>query len=251
MAASGRARRVGLGKAPSVLSERQLTATASRVYSASEPITIVLADDQNLVRGGIRCLVEMEKDFKVVGEVANGAEVVGLVKRLKPRLVIVAGAMPRLNGFEITRLVCQQSPAPAVIVLSMHSKEQYVIQALRNGAAGYVVTNAKPAELVRAIRRIVAGHRYLSGPLSKRSIATWLKRAKSVVIDAYETLTRREHEVLLLVAEGHSNARIASRLSISRRTTESHRASVMRKLHFRNQIDLVRYVLSRVGGPPY
>jgi two-component system, NarL family, response regulator NreC len=192
----------------------------------------------------------MEEDFKVVGEAANGAEVVSLIKRLRPRLLIVAGAMPRLNGVEITRLVCQQSPAPAVIVLSMQSNEQYVIEALRNGAAGYVMTNAKPAELMRAVRRIVAGHRYLSEPLSKRPMATWLQRAKNAAVDAYESLTRREHEVLLLVAEGHSNARIASRLSISRRTTESHRASVMRKLNFRNQIDLVRYVLSRAGGPP-
>lgn len=104
---------------------------------------------------------------------------------------------------------------------------------------------------MRAIRRVVAGHRYLSEPLSKLPIATWLQRAKSIVVDAYATLTRREHEVLLLVAEGYSNTRIASRLSISRRTAESHRASVMHKLRFRNQIDLVRYVLSRAGGSPW
>jgi two-component system response regulator NreC len=210
-----------------------------------KPITIVLADSHNLVRRGIRCLVELEEDFKIVGEAADGAEVVNLVKRLKPRVLIVGVAMPQLNGLEITRLVCQESPATAVIVLSMDSKEQYVIQALRNGATGYVVKHARPAELTRAIRRVVAGHRYLSEPLSKRPIATWMKRAKSAAVDAYETLTGREHEVLALVAEGYSNTGIASRLCISRRTAESHRASVMHKLNFRNQIDLVRYVLSR------
>ncbi len=217
---------------------------------ASALISIVLADDQNLMRDGIRCLVEREGDFKVVGEVADGLKVVGLVERLKPRILIVAVAMPGLNGLEITRLVRQQSPATAVIVLSMYSKEQYVIQALRNGAWGYVVKHAKPAELVRAIRKVVAGHHYLSEPLSARPLATWLQRAKSAASDAYETLTRREREVVLLVSEGYSSARIASRLSISRRTAESHRASVMRKLHLRHLADLIRYVLARAIPVP-
>jgi two-component system response regulator NreC len=216
--------------------------TARRV---SPVITIVLADDQNLVRQGIRCLVETEPDFKVVGEAADGLKVVDLVARLKPRILIVGLAMPGLNGLEITRQVHQQSPATSVIVLSMYSQEQYVIQALRNGATGYVVKHAKPAELGRAIRKVVAGHRYLSEPLSRRSMESWLQRAKSAVRDAYDTLTRREREVLLLVSEGYSSVRIADRLSISRRTAESHRASVMHKLHFSNQADLIRYVLAR------
>ncbi|MEX2147111.1 MAG: response regulator transcription factor [Candidatus Rokuibacteriota bacterium] len=214
------------------------------------PITIVLADDQNLVRQGIRCLVETDHDVKVVGETADGLKVVDLVARLKPRILIVCLAMPGLNGLEITRQVHQQSPATAVIVLSMYSQEQYVIQALKNGAAGYVLTHAKPAELGRAIRKVVAGHRYLSEPLSRRSMESWLHRAKSAVRDAYETLTRREREVLLLVSEGYSSIRIADRLSISRRTAESHRARVMHKLHFSNHADLIRYVLARATLVP-
>ena len=217
---------------------------------ASMPITILLADDQHLVRRGIRCLVEMERDFKVVGEVADGAAVVGLVKRLKPRTLIVAVGMLRLNGLEITRLVCQQSPAPAVIVLSMSSKEQYVIEALRNGAAGYVMMNAKPTELVRAIRRVVAGARYLSEPLSRRPLATWLRRAKTATVDTYETLTRRERQVLQLVSEGYSSARIASRLAISPRTAEFHRARVMQKLQLKSTAALIRYVLARALPVP-
>jgi two-component system response regulator NreC len=209
------------------------------------PITIVLADDQNLVRQGIRCLVEKEPDFKVVGQAGDGLKVVDLVARLKPRILIVGLAMPGLNGLEITRQVRHQSPATSVIVLSMYSQDEYVIQALRNGATGYVVTHAKPAELGRAIRKVVAGHRYLSEPLSRRSMESWLQRATSAVRDAYETLTRREREVLLLVSEGYSSGRIADRLSISRRTAESHRASVMHKLQFSNQADLIRYVLAR------
>jgi DNA-binding NarL/FixJ family response regulator len=228
--------------------QRMRTATAERERSA--PITIVLADDQNLIRCGIRCLVELEKDFKVVGEVADGHKVVALVARLKPRVLIVAVATPGLNGLEITRLVRERSPGTAVIVLSMHSKEQYVVQALRNGAGGYVVSYARAAELPRAIRKVAGGDRYLSEPLSGRPLATWLRRAENAVLDTDETLTRREREVLQLVAEGYSNARVAGRLSISRRTTESHRASIMRKLRFRNHVDLVRYALSRGIATP-
>jgi two-component system, NarL family, response regulator NreC len=202
------------------------------------------------VRGGVRCLVETDKDFKVIGEAEDGLKVVRLVARLKPRMLIVAVGMPGLNGLEITRLVHQQSPATSVIVLSMYSKDQYVIQALRNGASGYVLKCARPAELIRAIRRVAAGHRYLSEPLSEHSMATWLRRVESAALDAYETLTRRQREVLLLVSEGYSSARIASRLAISRRTAESHRASVMHKLHFRNQADLIRYVLARAIPAP-
>lgn len=224
---------------------------ASRsVDRASALITIVLADDHNLVRGGVRCLVELEGDFKVVGEATDGLKVVRLVERLKPRMLIVAVGMPGLNGLEIARRVRQQSPATAVIVLSMYSNEHYVVQALRNGASGYVLTRAKPAELARAIRRVVAGHLYLSEPLSRCPMETWLRRVKSAALDAYETLTRREHEVLLLVSEGFSNALIAGRLSISRRTAEAHRASVMRKMRFRNQADLIRYVLTRAVPLP-
>ena len=187
----------------------------------------------------------MEEDFKVVGEASDGLKVVGLVGRLKPRLLLVALAMPGLNGLEITRRLRQQSPATAVIVLSMYSKDQYVIQALRNGASGYVAKQARPTELTRAIRKAVAGSRYLSEPLSRRPMATWLQRAKSAALDADETLTPREREVLQLVSEGFSNTRVASHLNISRRTAESHRANVMHKLGFRSTAHLIRYVLAR------
>lgn len=120
-------------------------------------ITIVIADNQHLVRGGIRCLIESEPGLKVVGEAADGLKVVGLVARLKPRLLIVALAMPGLNGIEITRRVREQSPATAVIMLSMYAQDHYVIEALRNGARGYVTKQARPAELARAIRSVVRG----------------------------------------------------------------------------------------------
>jgi two-component system, NarL family, response regulator NreC len=207
--------------------------------------TIVLAEAQYLVRRGVRCLVEKSADMKVVGEAGDGVEAVRVVRRLKPRVLIAEVAMPGLNGLEATRQVQRLSPTTAVIVLSMYSHEYYVVHALKNGASGYVVKYAKPGELVRAIRHVAAGHCYLSEPLSERPLQTWLEQARRVPRDSYETLTAREREVLHLVAEGHSSARVAKRLSISRRTAESHRASIMRKIDCRNQADLTRYALAR------
>lgn len=217
----------------------------SSQIARSAPITIVLADPLNLVRGGIRCLIEMQDGFTVIGEAADGPRVIRLVRRLRPRILIVAVAMPGLNGLEVTRQVSQESPRTAVIILATQPNDQYVFQALRNGASGYVVKGAEPAELARAMREVAAGRRYLSKPLSAYSIATWLRRAKSAAIDAYERLTPREREVLRLLSEGYTSARIGSRLSISPRTAESHRSNVMHKLRLRNLLDLVRFVLAR------
>jgi DNA-binding NarL/FixJ family response regulator len=222
------------------------TSRASGSQRRAPPlITIVLADDQNVVRRGIRCLLELEKDFKVVGEADDGLRVVDLVRRMKPRVLIVAAAMRGLNGLEVTRRVRQQSATTAVLVLSMYSNDAYVIQALRNGASAYVVKQAKPTELVRAIRSVVAGRRYLSAPLSEQPMETWLRRAKSTAPDAYETLSGRERQVLQFVFEGFTSGRIAVFMSISRRTAESYRASIMRKLHLSSLADLIRYVLAR------
>ena len=216
---------------------------SSRRTSAS--VTIVLAEEQHLIRQGIRCLLETEKDFKVVGDTGDGLQAVGLVRRLRPRILVIAVAMPGLNGLDVTRQVREQSPATAVVMLSMYSKEQYVVQALRNGAAGYVLKRARPSELARAIRQVIAGHRYLSEPLSRWSIGTWLKRAETGARDAYDTLTDRERAVLQLVAEGHSSTNIAARFGISPRTVEAHRASLMRKMRFSHLVDIMFFAITR------
>lgn len=208
-------------------------------------ITIALADHHHLIREGVRCLLERKKDFKVVGEVSDGLKVVGLVERRKPRVLIMALALSGLNSFEVTLRVRQRWPDTAVILLSTHASVRHVIEALRSGASGYVVTEAEGAELIRAIRRVAAGDRYLSAPLSKVPVDTWLQRAKARTLDPYDALTSREREIFNLVSEGHSSASIAGRLSISRRTAESHRANVMRKLDLGNQIDLVRFAIVR------
>jgi len=207
--------------------------------------TIALADDHQVVRNGLRVLLEAEPDFSVVGEAGDGLEAVRLVERLQPDALVLDLMMPGLNGLEVARQVSQRSPQTRVVILSMYDNEAYVLEALRAGAAAYVPKESTSAELVRAIREAVAGRRYLSPPLSERAIEIYIQRAESAALDPYETLTAREREVLHLVAEGHTNAEIAARLFVSPRTVETHRANLMRKLGLHTQTDLIRYALRR------
>jgi DNA-binding NarL/FixJ family response regulator len=218
--------------------------------SPSRLIRIVLADDENVVREAIKCLLEVEPDFAVVGEVDDGLAVAPMVERLKPDVVILDVAMPGLFGLEVTRQVRQRSPATEVLVLSRYVNQWHVTEALRNGAGGYVAEHADARELIRAVRSVAQGKRYVSAPLSMDDVQTWLTQPARHAGDGYEILTSREREVLQLVAEGYSSTRIARRLSISVRTAEAHRANVMRKLRLENHTALIRYALARGVLPP-
>jgi len=208
-------------------------------------ITIVLADDHHVVRQGLRALLEGESEFSVVGEASEGLEVIKLVERLKPTILLLDLMMPGLNGLEVTRQVRQRWPETRVLILSMHANEAYVLEALRSGAAGYVLKDASAADLIQAVHEVAAGRRYLSPPLSERAIEAYVQRAEVASADDYETLSTREREVLQLAAEGRTNAEIAARLFISPRTVETHRANLMRKLGLHNQTELVRYAIQR------
>jgi two-component system response regulator NreC len=207
--------------------------------------TIVLADDHPVVRQGLRALLEAEPGFHIVGETDEGVAAAELVERLKPDVLLVDVMMPGLNGLEVTRQVRQRFPYTRVIVLSMHANEAYVLEALRHGAAGYVLKESSTAELVQAVRTVVAGRRHLSPPLSERAIEAYAQKAAPSPLDIYETLTTREREVLQMAAEGRRNSEIAARLAISPRTAETHRTHLMRKLGLHNQADLIRYALRR------
>ena len=207
--------------------------------------TVVLADDHAIVRRGLRALLEMEPDIVLVGETEDGLETVRLVEQLSPDILIVDLVMPGLGGLEVTRQVRKSSPQTHVIVLSMHANEAYVLEALRNGALGYILKGSQVDDLVRAIREVAAGRRYLSSPLSERAIDVYVQKSEASILDNYETLTHRERQVLHLIAEGHTNAEVAGRLFISSRTAETHRANVMRKLNLQNQTDVIRYAIRR------
>ena len=209
------------------------------------PTTIVLADDHALVRRGMRALLGEIPEFSVIGEASDGLEAVQLVDRLQPDVLVADVTMPGLGGLEVTRRVSRQSPRTWVIVISMHAHEAYVLEALRNGAAGYVLKGSQTTDLIEAIRTVVAGRHYLSPPLTGCVVEAYLEKAKGGSLDIYDTLTTREREVMHLAAEGYSNAEVAVRLSISPRTAETHRGHMMQKLGLRTQTDLVRYALRR------
>ena len=207
--------------------------------------SILLADDHRLVRQGLRALLAAEPDFHLVGEAADAREVVQLAERLHPDVLLLDLMMPGLNGLDILPQLMKCTPKTRVIILTMHNNEAYVLQALRNGAAGYVLKTSRSDELVLAVREVVAGRRYLSPPLSEKVIEAYLQSTGGAALDPYDTLTMREREVLSMVVQGQSSAEIADKLFISPRTVETHRANLMRKLNLQRQTDLIRYALRR------
>ena len=207
--------------------------------------TIVLVDDHQIVRQGLKALLVAEPDFEIVGEAADGLQALELVKKLQPDIIIVDLNIPGINGIEVVKGVSADCPATKAIVLSMHSSEDYVIPVFANGAAGYVLKDSCVEDLVQAIRHALKGSRYLSPQLAERAIDTYLAVGRNAPADPYESLTEREREVFKLSAEGYSYAQIAQRLVISPRTVETHRNNVMRKLALNSVPDLVRYAIRR------
>jgi two-component system, NarL family, response regulator NreC len=220
-------------------------------------LTVMLADDHRIVRQGLRALLAAEPGLELVGEAGDGPEAVRLAERLRPDVLVLDLMLPGLGGLDVARELAQRSPRTRVVVLSMHADLGYVWEAVRAGALGYVLKEAGAAELVRAVRAVAAGQRYLGAPLTEEALAAYAARAgEGGGDDPYAGLTFREREVLQLTAEGLSGTEVAARLFISPRTVESHRASLMRKLGVRNQKELVRYAVGhavageREGGPP-
>ncbi len=208
-------------------------------------ITVVAADNQEVVRAGLRSLLEAETGFEIVGETADGLEAVRMVESLKPDILIMDLMLKRINGMEVIRQVAKVSPNTKIIVYSFHSYESYILDAMRAGAKAYVLKESNLSELMRAIQEVIADHRYLSPPLLDLAIDSLIEKGITEA-DPYEALTTREREVLQLAAQGLTNTEIADRLYISRRTVEVHRASLMRKLGLRTQRNqLVEYARQR------
>jgi DNA-binding NarL/FixJ family response regulator len=205
--------------------------------------TIILADDHQVVRQGLRALLEQEPDFAVVAEAADGLQAAELVERLKPNALVLDLLLPGLSGLDVALRVAKRSPQTRIVVLSMHATEAHVTAALRHGASAYVTKDASASELVRAIREACAGRRYLSAPFSSVAIEAYLRQEAGGSGDPYQSLTTREREVLHLAAEGRSSAEIALRLNISPRTVETHRANALHKLGLKGQTDVVLYAI--------
>src|SRR5580765_2653522 len=212
-------------------------------------ITLVLAEDWVMVRQGVRALLESEKGFSIVGECGDGLETVKLVERLKPDVLVLGLMLPSLNGLDVVCHLGQKSRPARAVILTMHANEAYVLEALRNGAYGYVLKDTPFEELVTAIREVHAGRKYLCRPLSEISIKDYLLKSNERQLNRFETLTARQRQVVQLVAEGKSSREIGHVLGISPRTVETHRAQAMKLVGVNKQTDLVRMVLLQ-GLPP-
>ncbi|HWP37797.1 MAG TPA: response regulator transcription factor [Gemmatimonadales bacterium] len=211
-------------------------------------IRVLLAEDHGLVRAGIRALLEQIEGIEVVGEAGDGREALRLAQALHPDVVIMDLTMPELNGFEATARIAAASPRSRVLVLSMHGDEEYVAQALRFGAAGYLLKDASNAELGVAVRAVARGQRYLSPGVSQPVIEEYLSQAADAP-SPVERLSPRQREILQLIAEGHATKEIARKLEISVKTVETHRGQLMKRLGVRDVPALVRFAI-RAGLVP-
>ena len=212
-------------------------------------LSVLLAEDHPVVREGLRAMLEAEGDFQVVGQTGNSSEVGGLVEELHPDVLVLDLIMPGIGGLNALRELARRRLNTRVVVLSMYANEAYVLEALQNGAGAYVLKQSEAAELVRGIREVAKGRRYLSPPLSQRAVEAYAKRAKGTIATKEAELTAREKEVLMLVGQGFTSAQIGERLFISVRTVESHRSNLTKKLGLHSQAEMVRTALRRELTP--
>ncbi len=206
------------------------------------PVRTLLADDHTLVRAGLRKLLELMPGIEVVGEAEDGLALLALAEQLQPRLVLMDISMPGLNGLEATAQLVKAMPGVRVVILSMHQNEEYVRQALRHGAVGYLLKDAAPLELELAVMAVLRGDNFLSAAVSRGVLSDYVQRLRSDDLPG-EQLTPRQREVLQLIAEGHSTKDVARRLDLSVKTVETHRSQLMRQLDIHEVTGLVRYAL--------
>ena len=209
-------------------------------------IRVLLADDHQLMRSGIRLMLEREADLSVVGEASDGREAVALAKSLRPDVVVMDIGMANLNGIEAAQQMTGDRPEIAVVMLSMHSDESYVLRALKAGARGYLLKDSAEADLIKAVHAVAGGKSFFSPAVSKVLLDDYERKLRrSGTEDAYDLLTPREREVLQLIAEGKSNKDIANLLNLSVYTVESHRANLMEKLNVRGLPELILYAVRK------
>src|SRR5437763_2786628 len=208
------------------------------------PVRILLADDHGVVRKGLRFLLERQPGMEVVGEAADGREAVRLAEATGPEIVIMDIAMPLLNGIEATAQLVKRDPKVGVIILSMHSDEDYLLSALNAGAKGYLLKDSAEVDLVRAVQSVSKGTPFFSPEIAKTMLEDYMRFLQQRNLqDSYDLLTEREKEVLQLLAEGKSNKEVASILDVSVYTVDTHRTHLMQKLNLHNTAEIVLYAV--------
>ena len=206
-------------------------------------IKIILADDHQIVRQGLRTLLDAEPDMKIVGEADNGRKTMGLAHELAPDVIIMDISMPDLNGIDATRQILLKSPEVKIIALSMHSDSLFVMNMFKSGALGYLLKDCALEELVKAIRTVMRQKTYISPGLSDILIKDFANHWGGAPVSAYVVLTAREREVLQLMAEGKTTMQIAGSLKVSSKTVEAHRKQIMNKLGLHSVAELTKYAI--------
>ena len=206
------------------------------------PIRVMLADDHALFRAGIRSLLDTIEGVEIVGEARDGHEALRLVAERRPDVLLLDVALPQLNGIEVAERL-RDTPGTRVLILSMFANEEYVLRSLRAGAAGYLLKDSTVVELASALRSVADGGSYLSPAVSGHVLAAYVRRVGDEGVTPEPALTPRQREVLQLIAEGHGTKEIASRLSLSAKTVETHRAQLMERLGIHDVAGLVRYAI--------
>lgn len=206
-------------------------------------IRVLLADDHETVRAGLRLLIDAQPDFITVGEAGDGEEALRQVRELRPDVVVMDISMPGLNGSKATRRIVETAPGVKIVALTRHTERGYVQNMLEAGAVGYVLKQSASNELIRAIRAVIGGQTYLDPAITSRVVDHYSTGSAVAARPDRPALTDRESEVMRLIAAGYSNKEIAARLHLSVKTVEAHKANSMRKLEFTNRIDIVNYAL--------
>jgi DNA-binding NarL/FixJ family response regulator len=217
---------------------------ALKLIAAPATTRILIAEDHAIVREGIRMILGTQEDFEVIGEARDGEEAVEMARALRPDVIVMDISMPRLTGIEATRKIRRVAPDAHVLILTMHEDESYVFQLLQLGAAGYVVKHAAASDLVDAVRAAMRGEPFLYPVVARSLVQDYGLRGDSPT-PRQDSLTDREREVLVLIAESLTNAQIASRLSISVKTVQTHRTHIMHKLDLHDRSHLVRYAIRK------
>ena len=209
-------------------------------------IRVILADDHCVIRHGLRLILEQQEDFEVLGEARDGREAVNLAAALHPDVAVLDITMPNLNGIEAARQITEKQPHVAVVVLSMHADESYVLRALKAGARGYLLKESPESDFVSAIRSVNEGKSFFSPAISRLLVEDYVRQMQHRDIDdSYDLLTPREREILQIVAEGKSNKEIANLLNLSLYTVETHRGNILQKLNLHSVPELILYAVRK------
>jgi two-component system response regulator NreC len=209
-------------------------------------IRILLADDHTVMRRGLRFLLESQPEFKVVAEASDGREALQQAEATHPDVAVLDVAMPNLSGIEAAQRIAAQMPSIAIVILSMHSDEGYVLRALKAGARGYLLKDAAESDLIEAIKAVSQGKTFFSSEISKMLVEDYIREIRTRgVEDSYELLTSREREILQLLVEGNSNKEIAARLNVSPHTVETHRRNLQDKLNLHSFAELILYAVRK------